>query len=288
MKMKTNNTQNHASRESIPKSIPAIIGAGIIVIAGLILIETAVKTGWLLAVGMFISGLLLLIGGIWLKKALLLFSGCIFTSFGIGLLIQAAGINLFETQTLIGLLLASFGFGCLLMFFFSRVVLGSTAWWALIPAFLIGSTAFVFLFTTGTPFEFILYILSALGVSLLMWGVARRLFGLIIPGCLLLGIGPGIYFAWGNANPANPLVQTGLMLVWFALGFALISLFSRTLKHIFIWWPFIPGGVLAMVGWGLYLGGDPDNAVSFISNTGSIALIIFGLYLILLRRGLHR
>lgn len=104
--MKTNNTQNNASRESFPKSIPAIIGAGIIVIAGLILIETAVKTGWLLAVGMFISGLLLLIGGIWLKKALLLFSGCIFTSFGIGLLIQAAGINLFETQTLIGLLLA--------------------------------------------------------------------------------------------------------------------------------------------------------------------------------------
>ena len=166
--------------------------------------------------------------------------------------------------------------------------MGSTAWWALIPAFLIGSTAFVFLFAAGTPYEFILYILSALGVSLLMWGVARRLFGLIIPGSLLLGIGPGIYFAWGNANPANPLVQTGLMLVWFALGFALISLFSRTLKHIFVWWPFIPGGVLAMVGWGLYLGGDPDNAVSFISNTGSIALIIFGLYLILLRRGLHR
>lgn len=286
--MKKDNSQNHNGNDKIQRWIPAIIGIGIIIIAILILVETALKTGWLLAAGLFVSGLLLLVGGFALKRALLLFSGCIFTSFGIGLLVQAAEINLFAAQTLVGLLLASFGLGCLLMFIFSRLVLGSTAWWALIPASIIGSTALVFLFTRGTTFEFILFIITALGISLLIWGVARRIFGLIIPGCLLLGIGPGIYFAWGGANPVNPLVQTGMMLVWFALGFALISLFSRTLKHIFVWWPFIPGGILAMVGWGLYLGGDPDNAVGFISNTGSIALIIFGLYLILLRRGLHR
>jgi hypothetical protein len=42
-----------------------------------------------------------------------------------------------------------------------------------------------------------------------------------------------------------------------------------------------------MVGWGLYIGGDPENATAFIANTGSVGLIIFGLYLLLLRKGIH-
>ena len=42
-----------------------------------------------------------------------------------------------------------------------------------------------------------------------------------------------------------------------------------------------------MVGWGLYIGGDSDNALGFISNTGGIALMIFGLYLLLMRKGIH-
>jgi hypothetical protein len=74
------------------------------------------------------------------------------------------------------------------------------------------------------------------------------------------------------------------MLVWFALGWGLITIASRILTSRFIWWPLIPGGLLAVVGWGLYIGGDPGNALSFIGNTGSIGLIIFGIYLLLLRR----
>jgi hypothetical protein len=43
-----------------------------------------------------------------------------------------------------------------------------------------------------------------------------------------------------------------------------------------------------MVGWGLYIGGNPGNALSFIGNTGSIGLIVFGIYLLLMRRGFHQ
>jgi len=76
--------------------------------------------------------------------------------------------------------------------------------------------------------------------------------------------------------------------VCFALGWGLIILFSRVTTQKFIWWPLIPGGLLAVVGWGLYIGGDPHNAVSFIGNTGSIGVIIFGLYLLLLRKGIQK
>jgi len=77
------------------------------------------------------------------------------------------------------------------------------------------------------------------------------------------------------------------MLVIFAIGWGLIVLFARMLTEKFIWWPLIPGGVLAVVGWGLYIGGNPANAANFVANTGSIGLIIFGLYLLLMRRGIQ-
>ncbi|NTU75709.1 MAG: hypothetical protein HGA86_06275 [Anaerolineaceae bacterium] len=67
----------------------------------------------------------------------------------------------------------------------------------------------------------------------------------------------------------------------------MITLFSKFITNKIIWWPLIPGGILAMVGWGLYIGGDPDNAASFIGNTGSIALVLVGAYLLLLRRGIR-
>jgi hypothetical protein len=46
--------------------------------------------------------------------------------------------------------------------------------------------------------------------------------------------------------------------------------------------------VLAMVGWGLYIGGNPGSALSFIGNTGSLGLIIVGAYLLLLRRSIRK
>jgi hypothetical protein len=77
------------------------------------------------------------------------------------------------------------------------------------------------------------------------------------------------------------------MLVVFGLGWLLITVLSRIITPGIVWWPLIPGGILAVVGWGLYIGGDPGNAISFISNTGSIALILFGIYLLLLRQGIR-
>jgi hypothetical protein len=126
-----------------------------------------------------------------------------------------------------------------------------------------------------------------LGLSLLIWGMAEKLFGLIISGSILLGIGPGIYFGWRDVEDINALAQTGVMLVFFAFGWFLITVLARRIYGKFIWWPLIPGGILAVAGWGLFIGGDPSNALGFIGNTGTIAILVFGLYLVLMRKGMR-
>jgi uncharacterized phage-associated protein len=68
--------------------------------------------------------------------------------------------------------------------------------------------------------------------------------GFIIPGGILLGIGPGLFIAWGTSIEINPLSKTGLMLVYFSIGWFIISLAARILKNKFLWWRIIPGGVL--------------------------------------------
>ncbi len=100
--------------------------------------------------------------------------------------------------------------------------------------------------------------------------------------------GPGIFYAWRPEAIANGLTQTGIMLVWFAVGWVIIALASRFLFSQVIWWPLIPAGVLAFVGWGLVLGSNELIAKSFIGNSGSIIVILIGLYLLLLRKDIHK
>jgi len=150
------------------------------------------------------------------------------------------------------------------------------------------SIAISFLFTEYRLLDFIFWIGLGLGLALLLSGVYWKLFGLVIPGCLLIGSISGVYFGWNDPAGKNALMQTGIMLVWIALGWGLVTIFARVQTLKFVWWPLIPGGIIAMVGWGLYIGGNPQSAVGFIGNTGSIGLLIFGIYILLLRRGIHR
>jgi hypothetical protein len=160
-----------------------------------------------------------------------------------------------------------------------------TIWWGLIPGGILGGLGVCLLFTPMRWMDFVLYLGLGVGLPLLFWGIITRRLGLMIPGCLLSTIGPGIHMAW--SNPGSWLVQIGVMLIWFSLGWMMISAGARIIRNQNIWWPLIPGSILAVVGIGLYIGGDPKHALGFIGNTGSIALMIFGLYLLLMRKGIH-
>lgn len=260
--------------------------AGIILIgSGLVyILDQWLKTGWLTLLVLPFLSALALYRGIQTKRLTLAVTGALISGLGWGiffLLNRAITISDFSRG---GLFFIWLGMGLI-------GILGATiffqkepAYWALVPGFILISAGLPLVFSQVALLTFIFSVGMGLGLSLLLWGMLQRLLGLIIPGCLLLGIAPGVYFAWSRIGDINGLTETGIMLVWFALGWGLITISSRILTHKFTWWPLIPGGLLAVVGWGLYIGGNPGNALSFIGNTGSVGLIIFGVYLLLLRR----
>lgn len=276
------------ARETRPFSRTGyLIGTALVTIGLAVLLANQLRTGWLALVIFPVIGLMLLVSGIVSRKLAFIIPGSLITFLGAGALL-AAGPWMEEWPQRIGMLLIAFAMGWAAITLLSALFTSHLAWWALIPFGVLISMGLCFLWSALRLVDFVLFGVTSVGLVLLGTGIYTRLFGLIIPGSLLLGIGPGIFLAWGTPTPVNGLVQTGIMLVWFSLGWGLITLFSRVITDRFTWWPLIPAGVLIAVGWGLYIGGNSGEALSFIGNTGSIGLIIFGLYLLLLRRGIHR
>jgi len=264
-----------------------LAGAMLETIGLVILLANQMHTGWLALIVFPVVGLMLIVSGVISRRLVFLIPGALIAFLGAGGLL-AAGPWLPEWPDKVGGLLICFALSWAAITLLSALFTSYLAWWALIPFGVILSLGLCFLWTPLRLLDFVLYGVTSVGLVLLGSGIYTRLFGLIIPGSLLLGIGPGVYVAWGTQTATNGLVQTGIMLVWFSLGWGLITLFSRVITVKFTWWPLIPAGVLLAVGWGLYIGGNSGQALSFIGNTGSIGLIIFGLYLLLLRRGIHR
>lgn len=256
-------------------------GITLILMGGMILLDQYLHTGWLLLMILPLGGLAFLSWGVKVRRPGLIIAGGVLAGLGVGSFIAFSNFFNLDWSVRVGFLLVCFALGwgliATLLFFIS----GQIAWWALIPGSIIIGLGVCFLRGPIRPLDFVFYPGFGLGLVFLTWGLKTHLLGLIIPGSLLLGISPGIGLAWGDLKVVNSLTQTGVMLVCFALGWGLITIFSKLAINKFIWWPLIPGGIMAMTGWGLYIGGNPKNALSFIGNTGSIGLILFGLYILL-------
>ena len=80
-----------------------------------------------------------------------------------------------------------------------------------------------------------------LGTAFLVAYAFTRAYGLLIPGCILAGIGVGLLFE----RVMNPGVTVSLGL---GLGFIAIFVVQRIIGGVSHWWPLIPGGVLVLVG----------------------------------------
>lgn len=214
--------------------------------------------------------------------------GSLLIGAGTGLLL-GFGTDFWVTGvTRAGVLILGSGCGFLLVTAIRFIRVRSFCWWPILPASILVSTGLCMLFSRIRLLDFVLYLSVGVGATFLCIGLIRRWLGFIIPGSIVLGSGLGVYLAWGRGLAPNPLAQTGLMLVCFAFGWIAITIFSRKVTDQFMWWPLIPGGIFAMVGWGLYIGGNPGEAASFIGNTGSVGLIVLGMYLLLLRRSIKK
>ena len=278
--------RSHAMKRDL--HFRSLAGIMLIVAGALLFADQYLKTTWLTLLILPGSGLFLYQFGLRERHSGLIITGGLLGGLGLGLL-AAFNPNILQASWAVraGSLLVFFAAGWVAVLAGTRLFTELAAWWSLIPA---GITFGLGLCLLLSPFrwtDIVLYAGLGVAVPLLVWGLARTIYGLVIAGSLLLVIGPGIYLAWGVPQPHNSLAQTGIMLIWFSLGWVFITAFSRMIFNRYAWWPLIPGGILAMVGFGLYIGGDPGNAIGFISNTGSIGLMVMGLYLLLMRKGIH-
>lgn len=264
--------------------------AGVIfVISGLLLfLDQRLQTNWLsLSIPAFI-GLVISGYGLYKRNHWWVLPGLIIMGLGSALITLLIPTLTIDMVTRLGFSFLANSLAWLLVFMIIWVKSRQKAWWALFVSFVLAALAILFLTNQFTLLVFIFYLSTAIGIVFLLWGAYSGRISLIVPGALLIATGAGVFFGWSNPDTPGGLQKTGIMLVWFALGWVLITVFSRIMNKHFVWWPLIPGGILLMVGSGLYIGGNPENALGFLGNTGSIGLILIGAYLIFLKFGMKK
>jgi hypothetical protein len=104
-----------------------------------------------------------------------------------------------------------------------------------------------------------------------------RLYGYLVPGAIMTGLGLGIVasemVAWTTDEGQGGAVVLGLGLGF--VGIWAVGTFVHLAQH--HWWPLIPGGILAAVGTALLVGG---GAVELLDYWG-IALVVIGVIVII-------
>ncbi|MGC8916080.1 MAG: hypothetical protein ACP5NF_03785 [Thermoanaerobaculum sp.] len=121
-------------------------------------------------------------------------------------------------------------------------------------------------------------ILLAVGVALALWGVLQRRLGPLVPGCILLGLGGGMFL--GDRG-----VEALGMVRWHVLGlgfgFVLIFLLALVLGLGSQVWALVVGLVLCAVGFLPHLKGlvDPQVLVA-VRTYWPVLLVAAGLYLV--------
>lgn len=262
-----------------------INGVGFVVFGILALIAQVTRIPLVWGIALIGMGLVFLAGGWNYSYPVYVYLGSLLEGLGIALIFLLLPANI-TLQTLgSGLLVMSVGFLAASIFVYLRFRL--IFWWSLFPVAVFGGSAIVFLFTNRMWSDFVFWIAIFLGFAFLLSGEYLKLLGLVIPGSLISSLGLGVHFAFANSSSSSLISNVGVLLVWFAVGWGAIPLLSRKWSSSLIWWPLIPAGVIGVVGLGLLIGGDPDNAAFFIGNTSAVFFIVSGLYLILLRRGMH-
>lgn len=266
---------------------PAI---GVILVLGgvLLFIDQKIQTGWIPITLPLIIGLVVLAYGIWSRDNQWNIAGLNILGLGCILFLLFQRFLNVEIGYLLAAGLILFAFCWVGIFLSARSLVKKNYWWSLFIVFICLAVAIVFLTGELSVLPFTLANSLAIGIVFIIWGLSKKSIGLFIPGLLLITIGIGVYNGWATVGDVNGLRDTGIMLVWFSLGWILITVCSRVFYKAFVWWPLIPGGILAMVGSGLYIGGNPSNALGFLQNTGSIGLVLLGLYLILLKFGIKK
>ena len=122
-----------------------------------------------------------------------------------------------------------------------------------------------------------------LSAIFLVWALAAREGGLLIPAGILGGIGVGVLLIGGPYAGAVEETQGGAFLLAFAGGWGAITLLSLLLRPV-QWWPLIPGAILGAIGAALLIGGPALEVLAVVGKWWPLALVLVGGWIILKRR----
>lgn len=128
-------------------------------------------------------------------------------------------------------------------------------------------------------------ILPALAAIFLAWGIATHRSGPLVPAGIFTGLTLGTWLVmsdWVSQN-ASDEAQGGIFLLAFAVGWASISVLSAIFTEEIHWWPLIPGGIMALIGTALLIGGTALQALAWLGYIWPLGLVAVGLYLLLRR-----
>jgi hypothetical protein len=120
------------------------------------------------------------------------------------------------------------------------------------------------------------WIVMIIGLGLLGAFAYTRQYGYLVPGGIMTGLGAGIIASEAFTFATNE-ASGGAVVLGLGLGFVSIWVVGSAVhvdKH--HWWPLIPGGILAVVGGALLVGGQ---AVALLDYWG-VAIIAVGLFVL--------
>ena len=265
-----------------------IIGLALLIAGGTLFVENQLHTGWLYYVPFLVLAAFAIWNGVFKKQKRFLLLGVGLLSICL-IMFSVFAVNIRNTYTLLGVSFLIVGVCWLVYVFLSKEINDQYDYWALLLSGIFAGIGAGFLWREGQFLDFVLWVSLGASVPMLVWGYIKRYFGLLIAGFIILSGGVGVAVAWGEPEiEVSSLTRTGIMLITFALGWSGISVLSRRFVDQVAWWPLIPAGVLAMSGGGLLIGGGVGESGQYVGNTLSIALIILGVYVLLLRSGFHR
>lgn len=120
-----------------------------------------------------------------------------------------------------------------------------------------------------------------LGAAFLISGIVTRRRGLIIPGGIIGGLGLAIAVLENRLVSMAQPEEGGLFLVIFALGWFSITLLTALFTSKTEWWPLIPGGILAVVGGLVMVGGIGLTILELIGQYWPLILVLIGAVIVI-------
>ncbi len=112
--------------------------------------------------------------------------------------------------------------------------------------------------------------LVLLGLVFLIPYVLTRSYGMLIPGCILAGIGIGLIF------DRPPLGTTVAVPIGLGLGFLAIFVVQLIMARSSHWWPLVPGSILVLVG----VAEGVPQAQTLIEKGWPLVLVLIGLLIL--------